>query len=408
MTSSSAFDKLLLMSQSKIRVLILGAGFGGVKTALGLAGNEHFDVTIISEQDDFRYYPTLYHAAIGGNVLASIIPLEEIFAGKDVTLVKGTAKKLDRVSKKVALSSGKYYSYDVLVVALGVVTNYFGIKGLNKYSYGIKTLNDAQELRDHLHKSMVDESSSELNYVVIGGGPTGVELAGSLPTYLAHVAKSHKLPKKTIHVDLVEAQPRLMPTLSKHYSHAVQKQLRRLGVKLYLNQKVEAETADGLMVSGHNIKSHTVVWTAGVTNNPFLAANKFTLNERGKALVNELLQAEEDIYIIGDNAQTQYSGMAQTALHDAIFLTDNLKRLSTGQRPTPYKPRRPVYITPAGSRWAAVQWGHLQVYGRLGWALREVADLIGYHDLEPWWFATEHWMASNASSEPCMVCSKGR
>jgi NADH dehydrogenase len=394
------------MSADKQKVLILGGGFGGVKAALELEGRPDFAVTLVSDQTNFRYYPTLYHSAVGGSPLASSIPLNEIFKNKQVKIINDSAKKIDRDNKKIVGKSGKSYSYDILIVALGVVTNYFGIKGLKQYSYGIKNLEDAQELRDHLHKMMLDEQQGDLNYIVIGGGPTGVELAGSLPAFLKHVRKRHKLPKKKVHIDLVEAAPRLMPRMSRHYSVALQKRLRRLGVKLYLNQKVEAETPEGLMVSGHNIESHSVVWTAGVTNHPFLSVNKFSLTEHGKAQVNELLQAEDFIYVIGDNVDTPYSGMAQTALHDAKFVAENLKRLASGKQPWPYKPRQPVYVTPAGKRWAAVQWGHFHVYGWLGSFLRRAADFIGYRDLEPWWPAYKHWAADYQSGETCPVCKQ--
>lgn len=393
------------MSGDKTKVLILGGGFGGVKAALELAKNSHFSVQLISDQVNFRYYPALYEMATGGNPVAASIPLSEIFAGKNLQVVQDNAKKLDRESREVECASGKKYSYDILIVALGVVTNYFGIKGLKKYSYGIKTLEDAQELRNHLHQLIANERKPDLNYVVVGGGATGVELAGALPAYLGKIMKNHQVPAKKINVDLVEAQPRLMPLMPKSYSRAVQKRLRRLGVQLHLNQKVAAETADKLMLGEKPILSQTVIWTAGVTNHPFFAVNKFELNHNGKVPVNELLQAEEDIYVIGDNADTVYSGMAQTALHDGIFVANNLKRLARGGRPLPYKPRRPIYVTPVGARWAAVQWGYFPIYGRIGWLLREVADLIAYHDLQPWWPAYKHWMAANSHMETCKICA---
>src|SRR5581483_5201194 len=115
------------------------------------------------------------------NMKAAQIPLTEILGGKGVKIEKGTAKKLDRETKTVKTSPGNSYKFDVLVVALGVVTNYFGIKGLEKYSYGIKSQAEAKRLRDHIHKQLVGEGKPDLNYVVIGGGPTGVELVGELP-----------------------------------------------------------------------------------------------------------------------------------------------------------------------------------------------------------------------------------
>lgn len=393
------------MAYEKTKVLILGGGFGGIKAALELSDNDHFAVTVVSDQKNFRYYPALYEMATGGNPTAASIPLSEIFTNKNLELIQDSAKKLDRESRKVECASGKEYDYDILVVALGVVTNYFGIKGLKKYSYGIKTLEEAQELRGHLHQLIEDEGRPDLSYVVVGGGATGVELAGALPSYLRHIMKKHGVPAKKINVDLVEAESRLMPRMPKTYSRTVQTRLRKLGVELRLNQKVEGETADRLMLGDQPILSQTVIWTAGVTNHPFCAANKFGLSPNGRAAVNELLQAEDDIYIIGDNADTQYSGLAQTALHDGIFVANNLQRLARGDRPLPYKPRRPIYVTPVGPRWAAVQWGRVRIYGQVGWLLREAADLVAYHDLQPWWPAYKHWVAANSHIETCKVCA---
>ena len=242
--------------------------------------------------------------------------------------------------------------------------------------------------------------------MVIGGGPTGVELAGALPGYLHHIMKAHGIKDKTLQIDLVEAESRILPRMPRAYSAAVARRLRRLGVKLYLDQKVEAETAQELMVSGHDIKSHTVIWTAGVTNHPFFKTNDFRLTDHDKALLNEYLMAEDNIYIIGDNADTPYSGMAQTALYDAIFVADNLNRLSKGHPPKVYKPKKPVYVTPVGPRWAAVLWGNVRLYGWLGWLLREAANLIAYHDLEPWWKASRHWQASFQNEETCPICKQ--
>lgn len=392
------------MPQAK-KVLILGGGFGGIKAALELEADPSFEVTLLSDQDSFRYYPTLYHAVIGGSPLASAIPLSEIFEGKQVIVIKDAAKKLDRDSKTIVAASGKSYTYDALVVALGMVTNFFGIKGLKHYAYGIKTLEEAKRLHDHLHQQLLQDDKNEIHYVVIGGGSTGVELAGVLPSYIKHVMKCHGLPAKKYHVDLVDAAPRLIPHMSKLYSKAVARRLRSLGVRLYLGQAVEAAMADHLRLNGHDIKSHTIVWTAGVTSHPFLEDNDFRLGHSDKVLVNKFLQAEENIYVIGDNAETPYSGMAQTALHDATYVANNLKQLARGKKPKAYKPKRPVYVTPVGPNWAAVQWGGVHIYGWLGWWLRRAADFIGYHDVEPWWQATEHWLEAVRSQETCPVCS---
>ena len=261
------------MAQRK-KVLILGGGFGGIKAALELAGHPSFAVTLLSDQENFRYYPMLYRTATGGKQMASQIPLSEIFAGKDLQLAKDSALSLDRLAQKVGTGSGKTYNYDVLIVALGVVTNFFGIKGLSEYAYGIKTQEESRRFRNHLHKLLIEKQKPDIDYVVIGGGPTGVELAGALPGYIRHIMLRHNLEVRPIHVDLVEAQARLVPRMPVRYSKAIAKRLRKLGVSLHLNEKVLAETADELKVTGHSITSHSVVWTAGVTDHLFLKDNK--------------------------------------------------------------------------------------------------------------------------------------
>ena len=388
------------------KILILGGGFGGIKVALELTNSPDFSVTLMSDQDSFRYYPTLFRAATGGKLTASQIPLAEIFAGHKINIIQDSAKAVDRVNKRVIAESGHRYDYDELIVALGVTTNYFGIKGLEQYAYGIKSVAEATRLRDHLHGLLMDEGKPDLNYVIIGGGPTGVELAGALPGYLEHIMRAHNIKKHSLHIDLVEAAPRLIARMPKSYSKAIAKRLRHLGVKLYLGQTVEAQTAEGLMVSGHSIASHTVVWTAGVANHPFLKANELPLGEHGKATVNQYLLAEENIYVIGDNADTPYSGMAQTALYDAKFVAANLKRQTYGHKLKAYKPKTPVYITPVGPHWSAVLWGKLQFYGLIGSLLRSAADFNGFKDYEPWWKSSKYWLAETLeNAEDCPICT---
>ncbi|MBX4201784.1 FAD-dependent oxidoreductase [Candidatus Saccharibacteria bacterium] len=391
------------MAEQKTKVVVLGGGFAGIKAALELCDNPKLSVRLISDQVNFRYYPTLYRAATGGRMEASSIPLSEIFKGKSVKLINDTIQTVDREAKK--LSGKENYSYDILVVALGVVTNYFGIKGLKEYSYGIKSQEDAQELRDHIHKLLLDEGKPDVNYIVIGGGPTGVELAGALPSYIKHIMKKHQLADKKLHIDLVEAAPRLMPRMPKSYSTALAKRLRKLGIKLYLNQTVQAETADALMVNDHSIESHTVVWTAGVTNHPFFSANTFALTDHGKVVVDKTLQAEPNIFVIGDNADTPFSGMAQTALHDAKFAAYNVQRLVRGKKPMSYSPKKPIYVTPVGPRWAAVLWNNFHVYGWFGWVLRSAADFRAFHEYEPWWLSSQHWIAEYEDQPTCPICS---
>ncbi len=389
----------------KHNIIIVGGGFGGVKLALDLVQDERFHVTLISDRPDFHNYPTLYLTATGGKRMISAIPLSELFEGKRISIVIDPVVKLQRESKTVITKSGQAYTYDAVVFALGVVTNYFGIEGLKEHSFGIKSPEDAETLKRHLHQQLIDKRRPDLNYVVIGGGPTGVELAGALPAYLKQMLKKHLINHRRIHVDLIEAAPRLLPRSPKDVSRRVARHLRKIGVRLYLGTSVQARTADTLMVGGRPLRSHTVIWTAGVMNHPFFDKARFQLSPNKKVRVDQFLQAEPGIYVVGDNADTPYSGMAQTALYDGKFIARNLKRLADNKAPKPYMATRPVYVFPAGQRWAAVQWRSLRIYGMVGFWLRSLADLIAYHDYEPWQKASRRWAALDDKEESCPYCS---
>lgn len=369
-------------------IVIVGGGFAGVKAALELCKHPSFSVTLLTKNNTFNYYPTLYKTATGGSRVISSMLLGEIFSDKPVQIVVDPAVVIDRTKETITTKNGKAFAYDELILALGVVTNYFGIKGLEEFSMSMKSIDKAEALKAHLNAQIRNDGKPDLNYVVVGGGPTGVELAGALPHYVRHLLKKYRQPMRPIHVDIIEAQPRLLPAGPERISRAVARQLKKLGVKVMTSKTVQGETADSITVDNQPIASHTVIWTAGVTNNSFFRDNNFTLGPHSKVVVNGFLQAEPHIYVIGDNANTLYSGLAQTALRDAVFVAHNLVRQQKGEGALPYRPKKPIYIYPVGERWAAVLWGPMVFYGMLGWALRTAADWVGYHDFEPWWVAT--------------------
>jgi NADH dehydrogenase len=390
---------------NKEKILIVGGGFGGVKAALGLVDDARFEVTLLSDFDELRYYPTLYHTATGGVKASSSIPLAGIFADKPIKLVQGTAVSLDRKAKTVTTSDNLTLPYDSVILSLGVVTNYFGIQGMQEYAYSIKSQTEVARFKAHLHKQLADDHHPDMHYVIIGAGPTGIELAGALPGYLKHIMKNHGVTNKRVHIDLIEASPRLLPRLPKETSRIVARRLKRLGVKLYVGSAVQAASANDLTVNGKPIRSHTVVWTAGVTNHPFFKDNGFVLMGRGKVAVDTYLQTEPDIFVIGDNANTPYSGLAQTAITDGEFVAKNLRRRAAGKNFKSYDAKPVITVIPAGPHWAAVLWGKVSIHGRLGYLLREAADVVGFLDLEPWPKAAKQFMTLYNQEDACEVCT---
>ncbi len=380
-----------------MNITIIGGGFGGVKAALELAKHSDNTITLITDHPDFQYYPTLYSSATGHSHAESWAPLGEIFGDHDnVHVYIDTIDHIDAPSKTVRGASQAVYHYETLIIAVGVVTTYFGIPGLETYAYGIKTPDEIHKLKQRLFVDIAEKGLLDKNYVVVGAGPTGVELSAAIGTYIARLCKHYDVRKHSIKVRLVEAAPRVLPRSSEKVSRKVQARLERLGVTVETNKRVERENARELIVSGKPIESHTVIWTSGVSNNPLFASHPgiFTLAKNGRVVVDDQMVAHKDIYVIGDNAATPFTGLAQTAIHDAKFVAKNIMRVHNGKKPKKYRAVLPVSAIPVGIRWAVVEWRFIRIYGVLGSMLRRAADMIGYSDVLPLGTSLGAWRAA--------------
>lgn len=380
-----------------MNITIVGGGFGGVKAALELAQESTNKIKLITDKPDFQYYPALYSAVTKRNHLEYWVPLNTIFKNiNNVEIVIDTVTDIITESHKLVGKSGKTYTYEKCIMALGTVTTYFGIEGLDVYAFGIKSLEEITRLKKHLYKAIVEERTVDSHYVIVGAGPTGVELASALGSYLNTLCEYHCIKHRKIHIDLIEAAPRVLPRMSEAASRKVAARLKQLGVNVQTNKAVQSATADGIMVGGRPIKSQTVIWTSGVANNPFFKNNEsqFTFSKNGRIQVDEYMQAREDVYVIGDNAFTPFSGLAQTALHDAIFVAGNLKREARGDAPKKYKVVAPPVVVPVGEKWAIFEWMGIRLWGWPAAVLRRLADAVGYSDVMPLGQALGVWRAS--------------
>jgi len=381
-----------------MNITVVGGGFGGIKVALELARDHRNMITLISDKPDFQYYPALYSAATGHSHLESWVPLGTIFAGKKNIIVQlDTITNVDTKAKKLTGKTGATYSYERCVMALGGITTYFGIEGLDVFSYGIKSEEEVMRLKRHLYEDIAENHTMDKHYVVIGAGPTGVELAAALGSYVSRLCEHYGVKQSGAPtIDLLEGAPRILPKMSEATSRIVTRRLKKLGVHIRTGQALESATADHIMVGGKPIRSRTVIWTAGVTNHPFYKeqASSFALLPNGRVKVDEFMKAAPDLYVIGDNAATPYSGLAQTALHDALFVAHNIWREQNGKAPQKYKAVKPPVVIPVGEDWAILEWHGLRISGWLGTLLRRAADFIGYNDMLPLGQALGAWHAS--------------
>jgi NADH dehydrogenase len=388
-----------------MNITIVGGGFGGVKAALELAKEASNHITLITNKPDFQYYPALYGAATEQSHLEFWVPLSKIFTGKrNVTIKLDTIVKINPHAKTL-VGKSETYKYDKCILALGTVTTYFGIEGLDTFSYGIKSADEIKRLKKHLRESIVENRTVDKHYVIVGAGPTGVELSSALGAYLKKLCTYHGIKNPKIHINLIEAAPRVLPRMTKQSSDKVARRLKKLGVLVQTGKAVESATADTIMVSGRPIKSQTIIWTSGVANNPFYKENAehFTFAKNGRVEVNEYLQTKDGVYVIGDNAATAFTGLAQTALHDALFVAGNLKRKASGQALKKYKAVMPPVVIPVGERWAAFEWHGLRLSGWIGSVLRRAADFMGYSDMLPLGQALGVWRASLTSDKDYLI-----
>lgn len=378
------------------KVVIAGGGFAGVKLAVDLMNDDRFDVVLISPHGRFEYHGALYRSATGRSPLEVVVPYSEIFAdASNVETVLDSVAELRPKDKIVEGSTGREYSYDILVMAVGYVVNYFGIDGMETHSDDMYSITSAIKLRHDLVGAIRSaEPGVPLNISVIGAGPTGVEVASDIQNFGKIVEGKHGLEHVPINVHLVEAGNRVLPGLSNEASHIALERLKEINVNVHLHAKVTSCCIDRVETDKGDVQSAITIWTAGNKANPIFASypDLFTPGNRGRIAVDEFLRAnQDDIFVIGDAADTEFSGMAQTAIHNAIALAANLKRLADDREMMPYAPKRPEYVVPIGGEWALLQTNEGIRTGEEGWKARREADKWVLENFLPYALANKHY-----------------
>ena len=381
-----------------MHVVIVGGGFGGVKAALELSKKQIGKITLISDESYFLHHATLYATATGKNIAESVIPLASIFADHpNVEIIKDKIVRFDPTRKLVG--GRKDYHYDKLVLALGSVTTYFGISGMEDHAFGIKSLDQIKQFHDHIHDELVHKKLDK-EFFVIGAGATGVEMAAALNDHLSELKTLYRLKQTASKVTLVEAAPRAVPHLSKTASTKIAQQLKKQGIKLLVNHIVGELDEDKIIINGKAFSTKTAIWTSGVSNNPFFSDNAdvFHLAPNGRVNVNPYLEALPHVYVIGDNNTVKHGGTAWPTLDQAVHVAHNITRLATKRPQRAFHPRSAPAGIPVGSKWGYVEWHGLYVSGRTGAVARRLMELYGYCKLLPFKKAVPIWRAHDLAN----------
>ena len=381
-----------------MHVVVVGGGFAGIKTALELSKRQVGKIMLISDQSYFLHHATLYATATGRSTEESVIPLNLIFANHpNVTIVEDRITALEP-HRKLIRSKDRSYHYDKLVLALGSETTYFNISGLKKHAFGIKTFEEVQEFHSHIYEDIVQQKLDK-EYFIIGAGPSGVEMAGALNTYLKSLVSLHRLKNARPKVTLVEAKQRILPKLSNTAAEKTAHQLKKQGVRVLVNHEVTALEGDAITIDSKLYPTSTAVWTSGMVNNTFYKKNSeyFEFGDADRVYVNPYLEALENVYVIGDNNTVKYSGMAWPAMQQATHVAKNIVRSATKRPQKHFRPRSVPVSFPVGEKWGYVEWFGLYIAGQFGGVVRRWIELYGYCQLLPLHVALPIWRSRDVS-----------
>ncbi|MFT8322999.1 MAG: NAD(P)/FAD-dependent oxidoreductase [Bacillus sp. (in: firmicutes)] len=297
---------------SKKHIVILGAGYGGLLAALNVRKfytKEQAKVTVINKYPTHQIITELHRLA-AGNVAeqAVAMPLDKLLKGKDVELKIASVESFSVDNKEVTLTDGSKLSYDALVVALGSVTAYFGIPGLEENSMVLKSAADANKIYNHVEERISEyaktKKAEDATILIGGGGLTGVELVGELADILPNLTKKYGVDYKEIKLLLVEAGPKILPVLPEKLIQRATESLEARGVTFLTGLPVTNVAGNVVdLKDGQKIVTNTFVWTGGVQGNPLVGGSGLEVN-RGRATVNDFLQSTShpDVFVAGDSA----------------------------------------------------------------------------------------------------------
>ncbi len=335
------------MTTDNLRILILGGGFGGLFTALDLTGAG--EITLVSDEDHFLFRPMLYEYLSGEVEAWHIAPDYHELLDQSVRVVRGAATEIDLKARKVLLDSGKKsLAYDVLVLALGAVTNYWGVEGAEQFTLPFRTINDANRLRRRMTEALdqvqpdsaPQDTHSALTFAVVGGGASGVELSTKMADLLRDAVKRRAL-RGEPRVMVIEMTDRLVPGMGEEIRKYVADALESSRVEVHTQARVARVSANLLTLEHNNaeteIKTAGVVWVAGVRVNPVIEKLDVDKDRRGLILVEPTLQvrAHQNVFALGDIAfypdvAPTLAGTAQLALQQSHLCARNVRAILNG------------------------------------------------------------------------------
>ena len=366
---------------NKPKVVILGGGFGGLAAARAL--HKTADVTVVDRHNYQTFLPLLYQVSTAGLAADHVAyPIRGALRKTPVKFRMGSPIAIDHKNKEVKLDSSELLKFDHLIVALGSVTADFGIPGVKEFTLGMKTVSEALTIRAEIMRRFEDlcrfEDDTKLSITVVGGGPTGVEMAGAIAELIRGPLKSDQS-NAAAHIDitLIEAGPRLLPPFAPSLSARTKKDLEKLGVKVLLNAAVqEVEHRKIKLKDGTTIASEITIWAAGVKGSDAMAQlNLPTVANR--VAVDPTMQVKNypNVWALGDIAAAigkdgnTLPMVAPVAIQQGKFIAKQIMRLSKNQKLENFKYLDKGSMATIGRNKAVVQVKSLKISGAIAWLI---------------------------------------
>jgi NADH:quinone reductase (non-electrogenic) len=384
-------------------VIVVGAGFGGLEAARELAGNPAVQVTLVDQRNHHLFQPLLYQVATAGLNPADIaVPVRAQFThAANISVRLGRVAGVDLGRKRLSLEDGAALSWDFLILACGAQHSYFGHPEWEEFAPGLKTLEQATEIRRRLLLAFESaENASDpavqrrlLTFVIVGGGPTGVELAGAIAdiSRTVLVRDFREIDPASARVLLVEAGPRILPAFSEELSKHATDDLRSLGVEVRTSAAVTGIDARGVEIKGERVEAGSVFWAAGVQASSLGRSLGVELDRAGRVKVEADLSipGHPDAFVIGDMAhleQTGYGlvpGLAPAAIQEGVATARNIVASLEGRPRAPFRYRDKGMMATIGKHKAIAQTGRFRLTGYLAWLawlFIHILYLIGFRN----------------------------
>lgn len=382
------------LARKKSRVVIVGGGFGGMKAAASLR-DAPVDVTLIDRHNYHLFQPLLYQVATAGLSPEDIArPLRSVLRGqKNLDFCLAEVLALDWEEKRVKTSAGDI-PFDYLILAAGSETNHFGMETVAAHSLGLKTIEDAVAIRNHvltqfeLAEQETDEARrrGRLTFTVVGGGPTGVECAGALSELIYHVLASEyrKIDFAEVQILLIQAAAELLPAMPEKLQKVTVKTLRKKQVDVRFNTQVVSAEADRIKLKGGEvIPTCTLIWAAGIRSAALSDVLGIKQGVQRRIVVTDtlLIPGREDVFAIGDVACFEQDGailptIATVAIQQGEVAARNLRRKIAGQPLIPFRYRDPGSMATIGRNAAVAQIGSFESSGFFAWVLWLVVHIM--------------------------------